>query len=136
MDEVGVFRYFSCFFDYAGTVGADIGYDFCYVEVSALFSCCRIFSFCSLLAFQSKKQATLSITSAISHTHCVLPALYKASKKCPTKILTLQMVTALFVEMLDNFQHSTWLIPERLKFYTELQVSNLRATIMFKSLLF
>jgi hypothetical protein len=42
---VGVFSYFSCFPDYAGMVGADVGYDFCFVEVDAMFSYCRMFSY-------------------------------------------------------------------------------------------
>jgi hypothetical protein len=42
---VGVFSYFSCFPDYAGMVGADVGYDFCFVKVDAVFSCCRMFGY-------------------------------------------------------------------------------------------
>jgi hypothetical protein len=45
VEVVGAFSYFSCFSVYAGMVGADVGYDFCFVEVGAQFSCCRMFGY-------------------------------------------------------------------------------------------
>jgi hypothetical protein len=36
-EVVGVFSYFSCFPDYARTVGPAVGSDFCFVEVDAEF---------------------------------------------------------------------------------------------------
>jgi hypothetical protein len=45
-EVVGVFDYFNCFPDDAGMVGLDVGYDFCSVEADAVFSSCRVFSYC------------------------------------------------------------------------------------------
>jgi hypothetical protein len=44
-EVVGVFSYFNCFPDYVRMVGVDVHYDFCYVEVDAVFSCCKVFSY-------------------------------------------------------------------------------------------
>jgi hypothetical protein len=44
----------------------------------------------------------------------LLPAL--GSPKCPINIFTLKMTTAVFAEMLDNFQHLTRLIPKSRSF--------------------
>jgi hypothetical protein len=48
-----------------------------------------------------------------SHTTALLPALYKASKETPNHYtFTLKMATAMFVETLDDSEHSTRLTPE------------------------
>jgi hypothetical protein len=46
----------------------------------------------------------------------LLPTPYEASKKYPANIFTLKIATAMFAETLDNFQHSTRLIPESRSF--------------------
>jgi hypothetical protein len=38
---MGVFGYFDCFSDYWGLVAADVGYDFCFVKVTAVSGNCR-----------------------------------------------------------------------------------------------
>jgi hypothetical protein len=45
VEVVGVFIYFSYFPDCVRTVGVDVGYNFCFVEVNAVFNCCRMFGY-------------------------------------------------------------------------------------------
>jgi hypothetical protein len=42
---VCVFLYLNCFSDYVGAVDADVGYDFYFVKVNAVFGNCRMLGY-------------------------------------------------------------------------------------------
>lgn len=46
------------------------------------------------------------------HIHCLLLPYIRLSKIPSQHIFTLEMATAMFAKMLNNFQHSAWLIPK------------------------
>jgi hypothetical protein len=61
-----------------------------------------------------------------------LLALYRASKKSNYYILTLKMATEMSAKTLDNFQHSTPLIPESRSYTLNSSRENLRTRISHK----